>query len=507
MTERGRYIALWNFVLMMELQNGSAFLRAQPGGQLFVVLGANNEAIQISRAAARWHSYFHTTYGFTEREKPAGFCFDALKHYIIEHGQQIELRRFAAYDLVSKTNYLSRYDGRLWKVSGADEIETVPNGEDGVFFADDDNGLPVEAEVGNHGELIERLTTINFAPQGLSGITPDQQRMAFTAWMFMLAFPDLMPTKPLLLLEGAQGSGKTSAVQLLQLALMGKRDMMVMRRNKEDDFGVVLLRSPIAIFDNLDSFIDWIPDAVCAYATGGSWTNRRLYTDDESMTIRPQAFIAIASKNPASFRREDVADRCIILRLERRAAFGQLRTLQTAILADRPRLFGEYLWYVGRIIDELRAGIADPEETYRMADFAGFVRVVGRVLEWEPEAIADMLLALEQERDAFINEEDPLVDVIHRWISYKARVGPSNVGRTLTIFELHAELETIAQANGIPWKHSTRTLLQKVRSPHVEREFHIEPLNLKGHKAFRIWRLTDPRLDIVSPSVSGSPLS
>ena len=151
--------------------------------------------------------------------------------------------------------------------------------------------------------------------------------MAFIVWIFALALPDMMPTKPILLLEGAMGSGKTAAVQLLQYALMGESRPMILQRNKEDDFGVLLLRSPIALFDNTDSYIDWVPDAICAYTTAGVWNKRRLYTDDESMVIKPHAFIAIASKNPASFRREDVADSCVILRLVRRSEFSSIKAL------------------------------------------------------------------------------------------------------------------------------------------------------------------------------------
>src|SRR5690606_19245477 len=137
------------------------------------------------------------------------------------------------------------------------EVEIVSAGEDGIFFADDDGGVPCEPDIAPHGVLLDKLTNLHFAESGLSGITPDQQRKALIIWMFALAFPDLMPTKPLLLLEGTQGSGKSATCQLIQLALMGASSPMILSKNKEDDFGVLLLRSPIAVFDNTDSYIDW----------------------------------------------------------------------------------------------------------------------------------------------------------------------------------------------------------------------------------------------------------
>jgi hypothetical protein len=499
LTPRGRLISCWNYVVGREIEAGTQFLIADPGGQLYTVLGETNEVIQLPRAGRggdRWHSYFHSVYGFGEREELARFVYDSLRSYVIQHGTKVELRRFSAFNTATKTIYLSGYNGRQWKIDG-ETIESVPVGEDGVFFADDDNGTTVEPEIGNHGELLERLTSINYAPMGLSGITPHQQQMAFIIWIFALALPDLMPTKPILLLEGTQGSGKSATVQLLQLALMGISQPMILQRNKEDDFGVLLLRSPIAIFDNTDSYIEWVPDAICAYTTAGLWNKRKLYTDDESMVIKPHAFIAIASKNPASFRREDVADRMIIMRLDRRTAFGSFQQLKATMLADRPRLFGEYLFLLNRLVAVLRedGDSLIQDETHRMADFAALARVVGRVFGWDPAEIDGLMLALQGERDAFINEEDPLVDILEKWIAYRVRSTNScpNVGREITAIQLCTELETIALGNQIPWKHTARTIGQKIRSPHIERVFHVETATVANHRTYKFWRHADLR--------------
>lgn len=504
LNQRGKLISVWNYVQEREIIDGTQFLVAQPDGQLYVVIGSSNEVIQLPRSGRggdRWHAYFHSVYGFGERETEAKFVYDSLRSYCIEHGARVELRRFAAYNRTTKTAYLSNYNGRQWKIDG-ETIQRVPVGEDGVFFVDDDPGVTVEPNIGNHGILLDRLTDINFAPMGLSGITPEQQRQAFIVWIFALAFPDLMPTKPLLLLEGAMGSGKTAAVQLLQLALMGESRAMVLQRNKEDDFGVLLLRSPIALFDNTDSYIEWVPDAVCAYTTAGVWNKRRLYTDDESMIIRPHAFIAIASKNPASFRREDVADRCVILRMERRKTFASFDKLKESIHEDRPLLFGEYLYWINKIVAVLREETTDAStETHRMADFAALARVIARVFEWPEGTVDELMLALQGERDAFINEEDPLVDVLEKWIAYRPRGGVGNVGREINIVQLMTELDTMAQALQIPWKHTQRTLAQKMRSPHIERKFHVETRSVDGHRMFRLWRHSDAKLEVVSDDV------
>ena len=503
MTQRGRFLQLWNYVLSHELHSGSQFLVTKPDGAPYIVVGDINEIMQLPRAGRggdRWHAHFTQKYGLLEHETEARFVYDALRAYVLTTGARVELRRFAAYDREARTVYLSGYNGRMWRLDGT-EIVQLSSGEDGIFFADDDEGLPITPDIADHGGILERLVDLNFAPSGLSGISPAQQKMAMLVWIFALALPDLMPTKPLLLLEGLAGSGKTSAIQGVQLALMGAERTMTLKKSNEDDFGVLLLRSPIALFDNTDSYIEWVPDAIAAYTTGGKFHKRRLYADDEMHTIRPHAFIAVASRNPSSFRREDVADRCLILRLERRPDFMPMEAWKAQILADRARLLGEYLFYLNRIIAQLRAdaesGDVVENETYRMADFAAIARVVGKVMSWDAADIKGMMMALQGERDAFVNEEDPLRDMLAMWIAYRPRNGPANVGRLVDAQTLCTELENFAQAKQIPWKHTMRTLAQKIRSPHIESEFRIETNVVNGHRVFQIWRHTDARLEVV----------
>lgn len=495
---REKKVALWNFFLAREVESGSYFLVTEPDHDLYIVLGLTSETIRLpahGRGGMKFFAYLHQRYGLSEREDTTKFLYDTLRLYIWQQGEHVELRRFSTFNRETRTTYLSAYNGSAWRCDGQ-LVSKITNGEDGVFFADDDGGQPCEPDVGAHGVLLPMLTSLNWAPLSPGGMTPEHQQRALTVWLFSLAFPDLMPTKPLLIVEGAPGSGKSAASQLIQLALMGMKRPIILQKNKEDDFGIILLRSPICVLDNLDSFIDWLPDAVCAYATSGQWTRRRLYTDDEEVTIRPHAFIAVASKNPASFRREDTADRCIVLRLERRKSFVRQQELEARILEARDRIFGEYLYYVNQIVDVIRAGGFEEgvAEANRMADFAAMARIVGRVLEWPEEEVQDLLNALQHERDAFINEADSLVELLHKWLAYRTRgEAVRNPGREIALNQLFAELETLAEAASLQFYKTPQTLAQKLRSPHLESEFTIITLHDGKQQSFKIWKRDDAR--------------
>lgn len=491
---RDRNLAIWSQILEFETLAGTSFM-ASIDGTVYVFWGVTRQIMALSSAKRAEHvyAYLNTMYGLVASEPIMRFVIDSLISYAMTNAPRMELRRFASFNTVEKVTYLTNRDGRMWRIDGGTP-ELIDNGTEDVFFADDDSGTYVDADVGPHGILLDRLTDINFAEVGLGGITPEQQRRAYTVWMFALAFPDFMPTKPMLIVEGPPGSGKSAAVQLLQIALLGQSKPLIISKNKGDDFGVQLLRSPIAVLDNVDSYIDWIPDTVCAYATAGTWTKRKLFSDAEEVIIKPHAFIAVASKNPTSFRREDTADRCVVLRLERLASFGRFEKLAGDTLAARPQLFGEYIFYVNEIVEYMRVHGVDieREEKSRMADFAAFGRAVSAVLHWPANAIDELMAALVHERDAFIREEDPLSDLLLAWLKM-----PGKIGREVSPSELFDELRTIAENRKIDFYKSSRTLVQKLRSPHIQNEFILDEILKEGRKTFRFWRKTDARLNVV----------
>lgn len=496
---REKKLAVWNFFLARETEAGTIFLVTEPDHDLYIILGLTNETIQLppyGRGGLPLFSYLNARYGISEKEDSTKFLYDTLRSHIWRTGEHAELRRFSAFNHITKCAYLSTYDGHLWKMDGT-TIARCSNGEDGIFFADDDGGLPCpEIEIGPHGELLQFLTGLNFAALSPGGMTPIHQQRALMVWMLSTALPDLMPTKPLLIVEGAPGSGKSSAMQLLQLALLGKKRPTILSAKQEDDFGIILLRAPICVLDNLDGYVPWLPDAVCAYVTAGEWTRRRLYTDNEQITIRPHSFIAVASKNPVSFRREDTADRCIVLRLERRKKFQHQGKLEAKVLGQRARLLGEFIWLINQMVKTIRERTVDEEieEVNRMADFAGMTRVVGKVLDWTTDDVENLLHSLQSERNAFINEGDSLGEILGKWIVYRPKNGPSNINREIPLNLLFAELETISEANSLQFYRTPQILSQKLRSPHLENDFVIESSNVDGHAAYRIRRRTDPQL-------------
>jgi hypothetical protein len=501
-TAREKRQDVWCYLLSNEKTLGTQFIRTKQDGRLYAVLGATSEILAMpnhNRGGELMFGYLFQMYGLDRTDPLTVAIYELCRTHATNEGINADLRRFSAYDVATKTAYLSAYDGRMWRIDGA-QADKVQSGEDGMFFLDDDGGLPCEPEVDNHGILLDLLTSLNYEI-GPGGMTPDQQRKLMIVWTFALAFPDLLPDKPIMLLDGLKGSGKTTAIKLIQHALVGKPKIMAISKDQERDFGVLLLRSPIAILDNMDTYIDWIQDKICQYATEGTFPKRKLFSDDEEILIRPMSFVAITSRDPRSFRREDVVDRLLITRLKRYEGFKAAQKLAARIEENRPKLLGEYIYHVGRIVDALREGALDEDriEKWRMASFASFSRVIGKVFEWPADEVEAMLEAMQAERDIFEGEGDPLVEIMQEWIVYRVRGEPPNIGREFALSELFKVFSNMAEHKGLTFYKHHNKLAERLASNYVARHFRVTSRNEEttGGKFYRIWRVTDPDLGVV----------
>lgn len=384
-------------------------------------------------------------------------------------GDDVPTARFVYWDAERQTLFVSRYDGTMYKLTGDETIAVVPNG-DGVIFLDDDGGTACEAIVARHelyaGSLINDL---QYATKTAGGLTAIEQQCLFAIWTVALAFPQFLPTKPLLLIDGQAGSGKTSSLQRIQAALHGKvfAHSIGQASGAKDDFGVMLLRSPIALIDNTDTLVEWLRDELCAYTTGGGWIRRKKFSDIDEIEIRPQAFVALATKNPQTFRRDDIADRTILIRLERRegrGGYSPMDELLGAVKKLRPKLFGEWLWICNQVVGKIRAGLPKLSSPHRMADFARLALTIGPVLGYSSDMVESALLGSQRERQAFLQENDTLPDLLDRWASY-GEDGVPNLTRTVKLLDLYRELATIAKTFSISFFKSPATLGARLQTP------------------------------------------
>ena len=174
---------------------------------------------------------------------------------------------------------------------------------------------------------------------------------------------------PLLAISGEQGSAKTFLSKLLR-ALVDPNVAPVRALPREErELMIAASNGHLLAFDNLSVLDAWLSDALCRIASGGAFTVRRLYSDDEEVLFqvaRPTLLNGIEDV----IGRPDLADRAVFLTL---APIGERqRRSETELWGEfeiaRPRILGALL---GAAVHGLRARDRvkfDPLP--RMADFA-----------------------------------------------------------------------------------------------------------------------------------------
>jgi len=472
---------LHNFICNTENRKTTlgAFLKTRDR-RAYLFDGDRCKLYKIEIGDSEFCGYLWQVYGLNSSEQTTKHVINSLKIGTIANGLPRDIRRFSYYDRNVQKLYVSSYDGTCFEIDG-EYVNRIPNGYGPAVFLDDDNGVRCpginpNAEgdepsgIGNHHELLKNLVDdLQYVPSTVGGMSPAAQRTCLGVWVFAMAFPDLMPTKPLLLVDGEKGSGKTLSLQRIALALHGANMPLSVPKKEDPDFGIKILRSPIAIIDDVNEPVDWLRDTLSTYATGGGWRRRKLFTDDEEVVIRPESFLSITTNNPATFRQDQLADRCLIIRLERREdkdGYIAADKLFDKVRYWRTEIFGEWLFWLNQIVAELKKGTVSAPSKYRMADFAHLSHVIGRVLSqpggppgnWSPEAIEEMLDGMQAEREAMVIEGDPLIDLLDRWLDVT-----TNQGREIKASDLFKELSEVAKKMGVGFFRSPKGLAARLR--------------------------------------------
>lgn len=209
------------------------------------------------------------------------------------------------------------------------------------------------------------------------------------AWRLLVAWllQALRPTGPypVLILQGEQGSAKSSVERLLRALVDPSTAPLRTTPRNERDLIIAATNSWCMAFDNISSLPPWTSDALCRLSTGGGFSARELYTDSEEVLFDATRPVILNGITDVATR-PDLLDRALIVTLppipeEKRKPETELwRDFEW----DRPAILGalfDAVSYALAAVDGVRL-----EGMPRMADFAVWVTAAERALEWSPGA-------------------------------------------------------------------------------------------------------------------------
>lgn len=312
--------------------------------------------------------------------------------------------------------YISNGPGSMVRIR-ASGFDVVDNGTDGVLFPHGATLAPWELmEPEDPFERCDLFRGLN-ATAGHGGLL---------AKLWVLSLPTAPRSKPPLVLAGEIGSGKTrfarGILELFGICEDGRT--ISVDAAGEDDFWPLMDAGGMAILDNADTRISWLPDALAQASTGLASTKRELYTNANLVRFRPRSWVCITTARPEGFAGDPgLADRLIVVRMGRREADTKDQELSQQIAAARDAGLS---WVCSTLSRALGDTVEFPSPlNQRHPDFGTLALKLGRALGREQEAI-EALQSAETDKSNFCLENDPIGTALVALVKEKEKVkGPA----------------------------------------------------------------------------------
>lgn len=177
---------------------------------------------------------------------------------------------------------------------------------------------------------------------------------------------------PVLVLNGEQGVSKSTLARVLKATIDPNRAPLRSTPKEPRDLMIAAVHSHVMAFDNLSALPDWLSDAFCRLSTGGGFSTRMLFTDDEEQifdAVRP----VILNGIPDFATRQDLVGRAIFLTLPTISSTTRKAesTFWRSFAAAHQTILGALLDAVSVALRNEPTVVLDA--TPRMADFARWV--------------------------------------------------------------------------------------------------------------------------------------
>lgn len=344
--------------------------------------------------------------------------------------------------------YISNGQGSMVRIS-VDGVDEVDNGTDGILFDADKTLKPWEiVEPEDPFKICKVFRDVSAAAGHGS--------LLFKLWGISLALDQ--PTKPPLVASGPVGSGKTKLLRSLAELYGLPPSVSKVAENGESDFWTAMENGGIHILDNADSKNSWIAEAIAAASTGAARKKRKLYTDAEHVMLRPRAWCGITTANPTFASDAGLADRLLVVRMNRRRGETAEKVLSDEIKRHRD---AGLTWIAYTLSNAMGMTVNTPVNlNARHPDFAEMGVAIGRALGQEQESIA-ALTAAEEDKSLYNIENDWIGSVLYEMLQGTGFEGSAK--------ELDNQLKLID--SGLQDKLGTRRLSKHLARlwPHLEK--------------------------------------
>jgi len=226
---------------------------------------------------------------------------------------------------------------------------------------------------------------------------------------------------PVLVFHGEQGSAKSTSARLVSALVDPSRAGLRAEPRDVRDLMIAAINSHALAFDNVSSLPAWLSDALCRLATGGAFTTRELYSDQEETILEAQRPVILTGIE-VPVTRSDLLDRALIIQLPSipDASRRPEELLMAEFEAARPRLLGAFLSAVSAALKKLPG--LELASLPRMSDFARWASAAEEALGLAPGAFMRAYALNRQAANDVALEASPiaapvivLIDDVRSW--------------------------------------------------------------------------------------------
>lgn len=215
--------------------------------------------------------------------------------------------------------------------------------------------LPVPLRNGDYRNLLKSLNLK----------TKDDELLVLT-WPLVAAISSISHAP--LIFHGAPGACKSGSISALRGLLDPSAPMHTYVQKNVDDAALYIEQNAIPAFDNLTTITKDVENVMCLAATGGAFTTRRLYKNDEMVAYQlKRAMLITALELPT--RAPDFLDRAIVVALDRVTPDKRRPESQVKreYAQDLPGILGGMCDHLSKMLD-LYGKVILPADLPRMGD-------------------------------------------------------------------------------------------------------------------------------------------
>lgn len=428
--ERRAYMS----ALVRDSMSATGSFVATSDGQEWYIREDTGRPVPLTRNNDYLNSLLEIRFGLNATEPEQRYVINSLISTTKERGQVGITSSLSHYDAANKVLLVHTGRRDVYYLDPRN-VSTVANGNLGVVFPWRLNEDPFDPD-------LSRPLPLDMLFEGcfdnLDDLSPAQALALLKAWLLFLLFRDEAVGKPILALFGQPGSGKSTLFRRIYTFLYGP-SKAINSVTSADDFDHAVSHEPLVVFDNVDTWVSWLPDKLALSAANSDLVKRKLYTDADTVVLKRQALVGITAHNP-KFRREDIVDRLLMVNFHRLPEFKPETRILQEIVQVRDQLWGGLLKDAQKVM-----GTPMPDETdipkFRVNDFARLGLWISRALGFEEDFRGALAVNATEQTQFNLEEEDILVNTMKKWLARNPQKEWYTASELWTAWQLQAEDE------------------------------------------------------------------